>query len=254
MAIKTYIVRSLLGVFLTITSLPVFGQPFADHSRPAQFLELQLHGLVGGSYLTNNYRSIFPVIRELDTTMGVSYGLGAGAVIPFRDFFGVGTELNLVVNHNRADIFTSNFTVQSASNLYLRNCYYGLNVPLYLTWRFNIGEGVRWNVDFGAYYSYGLGGSQEQALYRSLVNDLGQLVYQEEHYKPDFYNSDATFQNSYHRADLGLHFATGLTFHRHFFLAARAQIGVKNIAFVDNAITTPRVHTVSFLIQTGWKF
>lgn len=248
------ILHSFLTLILALVGLAASSQPFADHSRPARFLELQLHGLVGGSYLTNNYRGIFPAIRELDTTMGISYGLGAGAVLPFRDYFGIGTEINFVMNHNRADIFTSNFTIQSASNLYLRNSYYGINVPVYLTWRFNIGEGVRWNVDFGGYYSYGLGGSQKQALYRSLVNDLGQLVYQEEHFKPDFYNSDATFQNSFHRADLGLHLATGLTFHRHFFLAARAQFGLKNIAFIENGISIPSVHTVSFLIQTGWKF
>lgn len=251
---RNNIIRPCLIVIMTLLSTSLFAQKFVDHSRPAHFLETQVHGFVGGSYLTDNYMSVFPVIRELDRTMGVSYGLGAAATFVFRDYFGLGTEINFIANHNRADIFTSNFTVQSASNLYLRNTYYNINVPIFLTWRFNIADGVRWNVDFGGYYAYGICGTQKQALYRSLVNELGQLVYQEEHFKPDFFNSDGTFQNRFRRGDLGVHVATGLTFHRHFFLGARAQFGLKNIAFVENGITTPEIHTVSFLIQTGWKF
>lgn len=246
--------RLSLIVIIAALSVSASAQEFVDHSRTSKLIEVQLHGFVGGSFLTDNYMSLFPVIRELDTTMGVSYGMGAGGTINFRDFFGVGTELNFIANYNRASIFTSNFNIQSSSNLFLRNTYYIINVPLFLTWRFNIANGVRWNIDLGAYYSYGVGGYQKQSLYRSLVNELGQLVYQQDKFKPHFFNSDGTFQNRFYRGDLGAHVATGLTFHRHFFLGARAQIGIKNIAYVENGISTPEVHTVSFLIQVGWKF
>lgn len=226
---------------------------FVSFTPAKQFVEVDIHLLGGGSGLTQNYASCFHEIREINNSMGGSYGIGAGAVFGLNTFLGLGTEFNLLVNRCRMDMAVSNDDATSVSNVFLRNRYCYANVPVFMSFRFHVFGPVRWNVDAGLFYQYGLSGSQSQTIFNSVINDLGQLVPRVVKSKPDYFNSKNTFIHAFRRSDIGLHLSTALQFGSHFAVGARLQLGFKNVARTDG-IVCPRIHNYNFNALVAYKF
>lgn len=243
--------RIIAAVAVTLLPLVADAQ-FVDYGAPSQFVETDVHILGGTTGIIQNYGSAFSEITEMNSSSGAGYGVGAGAVFGLRGWLGLGTELNFVVGHNKLNMAVGN-NITSVSNIFIRNRYVYTNIPVYMSFRFNILTGLRWNIDAGLYYSYGIAGSQKQTIYNSSVNELGQIVPRVETSRPGYFNDSNTFINSFRRSDIGLHLATSLLFGRHVTLGVRSQIGFKNISFNDG-IRNPRIHNISLLAMVGYKF
>lgn len=229
-------------------------RPFVDTLAPSRFVNVGVHASVGNSTLTQNYRSSFPQISQLNVSAGWSFGAGANVEFGLRDFMWLGTEANLLIDNNSIDmIVNEDQSATSVSNIFLRNHYYYLNIPVYMSFKFNLAPTVRWNIDGGIYYSYGLGGNQRQNVYSSRVNEIGQLVATKYEIKTDYFNDSRSFINSYHRGDIGLHLATGLTFGSRISVGARMQFGFKNVANTVG-VTHPNIHNLSFTGTLGYWF
>lgn len=251
--INAIAVSAALVIMLILPAGRAHAQGFVSFAPAKQFVEVDVHLLGGGSGLTQNYASCFDEIRELNTSMGGSYGVGAGAVFGLNSFLGLGTEFNLLLNHCSMDMAVSNDDATTVSNIFLRNRYCYANIPVFLSFRFHVFGPVRWNVDAGLFYQYGLSGSQSQTIFNSEINDLGQLVPSVVKSKPDYFNSKDTFINSFRRSDIGLHLSTALQFGNHFAVGARLQVGFKNVARTDG-IVSPRIHNYNFSALAAYKF
>lgn len=245
----------ILVALMALAACPgrAYSQEFISFAPARQFLEVDVHLLGGGSGITQNYASCFSEIREINNSMGGSCGIGAGAVFGLNTFLGLGTEFNLLVNHSRTDMGVSNDDATSVSNVFLRNRYCYANIPVFMSFRFHILGPIRWNIDAGLFYQYGISGSQSQTIFNSVINDLGQLVPRVVKSKPDYFNSKDTFIHSYRRSDIGLHLSTALQFGRHFAIGARIQFGFKNVARTDG-IVCPRIHNYDFHALAAYKF
>lgn len=228
-------------------------RPFLDTSTPDKFLEMRAYAQAGGSTVSQNYIKCFPEINELNVSMGTAVGAGVGAQFLIRDFLAFGTELNLLVNNFNTDIAVTGPEMSSVSSVFLKNRYCTINFPVFASVRFNLLRGLKWNVDFGAYYTYGLSGRQRQSLYDSRVNDIGQLVMHVNRNRVDYYDGGEAFIHSYSRGDIGLHLATGLSFGRHVFVSLKSQIGLKNVVKGYGTVK-PNVHNVNILVAGGWRF
>lgn len=228
-------------------------QQFVDKGAPASLLETDVHFLIGGSAQTQNYMSSFAPIREINTTMGAAWGVGATGEINLRNFLAIGTQLNVFQGNNRLDIAVSNDNATNMSNVFLRNRYYYFNVPVYMSFRFNVTRGLRWNVDGGLYYQYGFAGSQKQSVYSSMVNELGQLVNRVVVTKPSFFDDNGTFINQFRRSDIGLHIATSLLFVRKFSFGVVGTFGFKNISYTSG-IVNPNIHNITLMASLGYHF
>ena len=240
---------------MAFASMPVRaeGHVTVDKSRPDDFIDFDVHALVGGSYIMENYVSCYPEISDLNAGMGAAFGVGAGVRFNIRGYLGLGTELNFTRNAAKMDMAVVGSDRNSVSNVFQRNSYYKVDLPVYLTFMFNLSGTVKWNVDAGMYYSYGTGGKQKNTIYDTRANELGQLMMSVTNYKADFYNDSRAFINSYHRRDIGIHLATGLTFGGHLKVGVRAHIGCSNIAY-STGIVKPSSHTLDFLGLVGWQF
>lgn len=245
----------ILVALMALAACPgrAYSQEFISFAPARQFLEVDVHLLGGGSGITQNYASCFSEIREINNSMGGSYGIGASAVFGLNTFLGLGTEFNLLVNHSRTDMGVSNDDATSVSNVFLRNRYCYANIPVFMSFRFHVLGPIRWNIDAGLFYQYGISGSQSQTIFNSVINDLGQLVPRVVKSKPDYFNSKDTFIHSYRRSDIGLHLSTALQFGRHFAIGARIQFGFKNVARTDG-IVCPRIHNYDFHALAAYKF
>ena len=226
---------------------------FIDTSAPDDFIELRAYALGGGSTITQNYISCFPQINQLNVSMGPALGAGASAQFALRDYIAIGTEFNLLINNYSTEMVVTSENVSSVSTIFLDYRYYTVNIPVFASMRFNIARRVKWNVDLGLYYSYGLGGRNDQTIYDARINEIGQLVTRVDRDRVDYYNDRRSFICSSGRGDLGLHLGTGLTFGNHFLLGARMQLGFYNVAKTDG-LTRPNIHNFAITVQAGYKF
>lgn len=222
-------------------------------SAQRPLFNLYTHVLIGGSYLTENYRKCFSEISDLNTVMGPACGVGVGARFNIRPFLGLGTELNFTRNFDKMDIAVVGDDNRSVSNVFQRNVYWRLDFPVYMSYINRLGAKVEWNIDAGLYYAYGTGGSQKNNIYHTTANDLGQLMMSMTSYDTGFYNDPKAFINYYRRGDIGLHLATGLTFSGHLRVGARAHIGMSNAARTTGLVR-PASHNMDFMAMLGWMF
>lgn len=229
-------------------------KPFIDHSKPSRFIETGVHAIMGGSTVTQNFTSCFPAISQLSQNMGLSVGVGADAEIFFTNFIALGVEANFFCNNWKMDLAIADDDATSISNCFVRNNFYTFNFPIYASFKFNLGSRVRWNVDAGAYYTYGLGGRNKWTLYSAHVNSLGQLITTITNEKASYYNSRDAFIASSYRGDIGVHLSTGFTFAGKVSVSVRGQFGCKNQAHVYESVVTPRVHNISVSGSVGYIF
>ncbi len=245
----------MAGLLMTI--LVAFGasaQSFVDYGPAPRFLELEIHGIAGNSRITENYVGCFPMISQMNTSPGTSLGVGVAAVFGLRNWLGLGTEANILRGNYRMDLAVSAEDGSSMSNIFLRNGMTYLEIPLYLQFRFNIARNVRWRVNGGVYYAYGLAGHQSQDIYNAQVNQLGQLVSTSISIKPSYFCNGSTFINAFRRSDIGIHLATSLLFGR-VSIGGRLGIGLKNIAYIPGGrgIVTPNIHNINYTLTVGYR-
>ena len=248
------ILSALVCLAAAISSAASDYTPFIDHSKPERLLNFDIHALLGGVTVTQNYRSCFPQISEMAITTGVSTGAGATAHAAITNFISLGTEVNFLINYYRMNLAVADDDATSITDVFVRNHFYTLNFPVYITLDFNLGGNVKWNVDAGGYYSYGLSGSSKSTLYSAQVNPMGQLITTYTNGRADYYNSEETFITSFYRGDYGLHLATGLMFRQRVKVGVRMQIGFKNVANTFDAVRRPNTHNFNFFGTLGWCF
>lgn len=240
-------------IFCSILCLWALSAVCADEVETEKFITVNVHLMGGASYATNNYRGCFPEITDINSSMGPLFGAGVEGVFRLGSHAGLGTGLNLTRNQRRMDIAVTGAGKPSVSNVFQRNIYWELDFPVYFRWDTRLAEGVDWNVDGGLYYAYGISGNQKNVIYDAKTNDLGQLITSRTELKTGYYSNEQAFINSYTRADIGLHIATGLTFKQKFTVGVRSHIGLKNVA-KTNGLVKPSSHNISLQAMIGWNF
>ena len=255
---KILMLNRITSAILVVSAI-VFGSlvahsgDFVDFSPAKEFIELDAYAIAGTSNVIQNYSSEFPQIQNLSVNMGASLGLGARAVFGFREYLGLGTSLNLMVNNYSVDMAVLGSDNRSMSSVYIDNQFYSLNIPVFMSFRFNIDKSVRWVVDGGFYYAYGFAGTQKQHIYRAEMNAMNELVPQLVSIKTDYFHSHETFINSFNRGDIGLHIATQMNFGSHFIVGIQYQLGLKNSS-QTYGISNPSVHNQYLHAKVGYRF
>lgn len=252
--LRNIVITAAIITATALRSVAADNAPFVSHAAPSKFIDLDIHAMIGGSTVTQNYSDCFSAISEINLSMGTAFGIGATARFSFTNFIGMGVEANFMINNYRMSLAVADDDATSITNCFVRNHYYTANFPVYISLNFNLGSVVRWNIDAGLYYTYGLSGRSKSTLYNARVNELGQLITSVTNQKASYYNSPDAFIASSYRGDIGLHIATGFTFMRRYSVGVRSQIGFKNESHAYNAIKQPNVHNINLLCSLGYHF
>lgn len=250
--------RKLKALFLsaaiTVAAVPAAqAADFVDFARASRLIEVDVHALGGMSSVIQNYQSKFPQIQNLNQNLGGSFGLGFRAVFGVRGYLGFGTALDIVTNTYNIDMAVIGSDKSSMSAVFIDNRNFYANIPVFVSFRFNVDRSVRWSVDAGLYYAYGFAGTQKQRIYRAETNAMNEMVPQFQYVRTDYFHSPATFINAYNRGDLGLHLATGINFGPHLVVGVRYQLGIKNSSRSIGVIN-PGVHNQCFHGVVGYRF
>lgn len=250
---QSYITKLMVGIVMLASTLSATAGDFFCKGPAPKFIEVEVHAMAGSSKMIQNYASCFEEIHDLNNAVGTAWGFGAALEFGLRDYLALGTQINLLTFNSRQNMIVANQAATASSTVFLSNRSHYLNFPVYLSFRFHPASNILWNVDFGAYYSYGLGGHQRQIFSNTVVNELGDLVSDISVNKPSFFNDNRTFINRFDRGDGGIYLATGLNFARHYHLGVRSTIGCKNISQTDG-IKNPNIHNITLLFVVGYRF
>ncbi|MBD5297902.1 MAG: PorT family protein [Bacteroides sp.] len=244
---------ALVVSMMLASAAGVSAADFVDFSKSDKLIEVDVHAFGGAGSVTQNYKKLFPQIRNLNVNMGGSGGLGFRAVFGLRNYLGFGTSLDVTMNTYNMDMTVMGSDNASMSALFIDNRAYYVNIPVFVSFRFNVAENVRWSVDGGFYYAYGFAGSQKQRIYRADTNAMGELVAQTQSVKTGYFHSPSTFINAFNRGDLGLHLATYVNFGPHLVVGAKYQYGVKNISR-PLGVENPSIHNHYLHGVVGYRF
>ena len=113
-----------------------------DHSVAEKFLDTEAHLLVGGSYVTDNYKSCYPQITDLNNSMGTAWGIGVGVKFNISSFLGIGTEFNYIRNSGKMDTAVTGDGEPNVSNVFIKNTYRIIDIPIYSSFTFNLASSV----------------------------------------------------------------------------------------------------------------
>lgn len=227
--------------------------PFIDTRRPDNFVELDIHAGVGAYSMLQNYGSAVPDCADFTLTPGALTQIGAGAVLPIRGFFAVGTGIDFNINNFYYSMTVLHPAAGTLNTLYTRNHFYSFDVPLFLSFRFNLGTKVRWDNELGSYLTFGVGGHTKTTAYTSSTNELGQSQVSEVHYDRDYYNDDDAIINGVAKLDWGLHLGTGIVVNRNFMLKCVMHLGAHDLA-KNFGVLSVHNHTLNLTFKAGWVF
>lgn len=249
--------RKFIAATLAVIAMlmPAVAQSQLIHyGKPDKFIETQVHLLMGGSYVTENYKSCFKEISDVNNSMGFAWGVGFRAKFNITSFVGIGTELNYLRNTGKMEIST--VTTNQVTNNSVKNNFRTFNIPIFASFTFNLAPSVKWTADGGLFMSLGIGGKQKVTTYTAMMNDLGQLITAGPvTQKKDYYKDDNGFLNSYRDFDMGLHLGTGLSFMNKVSIGVRCQFGFRNVAMsTSTAKVTPNSHNVNIFATAGYIF
>ena len=248
----TLLFAVICSVFISRAEQPA---SIIDFGPAKKSIEVSVHILAGSSGVIQNYKATFPEIKNLNSNMSIAPGIGARATFGLRDYLGITTEANFQsYGYNMDMAVLDDDDSRSMSSVFVNNRMYYFNIPVCMTLRMNVARSVRWNIDLGAYYSYGFAGRQKQDIYHAEISQIGQLVAEKVEIKSDYFRSNATFQNAFKRGDIGIHFGSSLDFGPHLSVGFRLQTGLKNIAYTPSGIKNPAVRNIALQGMLGWRF
>lgn len=228
--------------------------PMYDSRRTEKWIEVDLHAGVGITGILQNYGSKIPGITDMMLSPGCQMRGGLGVRINLNTSFGLATGLEFGINNFRQALsMLLSEPSGSMSSLYITNHFYQFTVPIYVSWRFNIGRRMMWNVDLGWYLAEGTGGDLKASGYTTGENNLGQPVVLHAEYKTKYFEKNQPLFNGVRNFDCGLHVGTGLVYRHKYTLNAVLELGARNLA-INRGVHDFKYHNLSLMFQAGYIF
>lgn len=227
-------------------------RPFMDTSRSDDFVEVELHALAGATTVSQNYSDCVPAMTEMHVTPGWGAGIGASVSFVIRDFLALGTQFDLRMSNNRYDM-TLLSPSERTSTLYLDNRFYDINIPIFISLRFNVADNVKWTVSGGTFFALGFGGHQKADIYNTYNNSLGQMVTSHIYEKHEYFGDEFPVIHNVADFDIGMYLATALVVNRHYTVGVDFQLGLRDLA-KNTAVFEPTVYNRSCLFKVGYIF
>lgn len=250
MKLTTLAIISIL-TFTTFTANAT--TPCVDTSRPDKIVYIGFHIGDGASSIRQNYASQIPGTSDFSLTPGNSNTFGASALLPIRNFFGIGTGIDFCINNHSWSLTTLNDNASTLNTVYSRSHFYTLETPAYLDFMFNVGSNVQWHNELGVFFSFGLDGKNRSRSYASYTNSLGQSQVTESEYVRNYFNDDNPVINSVKKNDWGLHVGTGIVAANHFSLKAVFHAGAANVAN-NTGVFNISTHNIGIVFKAGYIF
>lgn len=204
---KKFILSSLC-VFL---SLAASASDFFSTAAPDKFFGI---GVRLGFNTSNSTIGKGPDLWN-HSSWGTGFDAGVVADIAFRDFLTIQPGF---FYESRSSSYTYIWSRPGSQQEVVvgHALNYTFQVPVIASVRFNVTDNVRWSLDIGPTFSFGIGKS-----------DKGK------YFLPTEFTYDEGYYKNRHKFEVGLKMGTGLTIRKHYYLGVHYVAGMRDVYKVD---------------------
>lgn len=211
-----------------VLALFSFGQAtafdFHDTSMPERLFTFGLRASVNTSNLSDNYGSAIEDIHLKQNKWKAGFSFGAVVDLHVRNFFALQPGLFIQTRNNSYSYLLANekngyFSVYEGDR---NSCH--LQVPILASLRMPINASIQWQIDFGPYFLFGLGGDNECDYYSLSFSDAA-LKNEQASIKTDYFGRDG-FAKDY---DWGFKMGTGVVYNNHYYIGIHYEAGCRNV-------------------------
>lgn len=239
---------SLLNDTIMMQPLPVY-----DASHPQKIVRFTPVVSVGSSSALNNYRTVVPGLTDMQTSPGFMLHAGLHVNFFIHRSLALTTGLEGSINNSRIALGIIDGSSNSIGSAYISHHYYEAVVPVYVSFRLNLGWRIKGMFGVGAYLAKGIDGTTKTSGYTSGINSLGQPVIDHLYYKRDYYSENMSVVNSVKDFDFGPRISAGFIFRHRITWNLVFQTSARNLAINHNVLDINYRH-ISYALEVGYTF
>ena len=216
---------------MALASTSAFAADLVDKSASSSLLDF---GVRAGWNTSGQSVSLDDVPGKVNFDLGSGFTIGAVADLNVRNFFSIQPG---VFYENRSfdySIIDNRPSQQTIHSIYGHTRFNLISIPVLASFKFNISNTVKWFVEAGPYFAFGMGGDDDveeisASVASSTTGGTSQYIYKP--YTRDYYGNDLDQSEWQHeKFHWGLKAGTGLKMFKHFVVGIHYQFGFNNIS------------------------
>lgn len=183
---KRDIIRTIF-IFISIfsTSLFTYADDFVDYDAPRKMVSVGVRLGVNTSSVGINFDDIYGDMKHFNNDWHAGFDAGAVVNLNIRNYFTLQPGFFFQNKSYNSTLITANFDEGKLKNSFHHSRYYYFQIPILASFRFNISHGLKWLVDVGPYFAFGLGGDTKVETYSTEIKEDGSSVINRAEYKHD---------------------------------------------------------------------
>ncbi|MDD2961010.1 MAG: porin family protein [Muribaculaceae bacterium] len=220
----------IVALFLFATCFnQLTASEFMDSSPASKPIGLGIRLGITSSSVGMNTKDIYPDLKKGITEWGAGFEVGAVVNLNIKNFFTLQPGFFFQNKSYNSTLINMNSANQKLENALGHSRFYYFQIPVLCSFRFNITNELKWNVDFGPYFAFGIGGDTKYESFSTEINN-GNAIIESRDYKYDYFGDSNSYNVRMKSFDWGFKIGTGLTFLQHYSLSVYYNIGCKNVA------------------------
>lgn len=176
-----------------------------------------------------NFNEIFPDVKKGYTEWKTGFDIGAVVDLNITKFLTLQPGFFFQNRSYDYTIIAVDYNNGSLSDKFGHTRSYHFQIPILLSLRLNLSNDFRWNLEFGPYIAFGLGGDNKIESYSTQVTNNGHSIINVGYERDYFSESDGNIVGM-QKFDWGFKMGTAFTFRKHYSLGIHYSAGCKNIA------------------------
>lgn len=236
------------------TTISAQSVPFFDTARPASILTFGIRAGLNSSGISTNYTALQPELIQSNFYWRSGFQAGGVADLNIRKFLAL--QVGLFWENRSYDSSMMAATAQEdyMGSLFAHTRFNYISIPVLLSFRFNIIPQAIWSVDAGCYWAHGISGKKKMDSYIAFGEEEGQLVFDHQISRPDYFDADPKEFLSVNRADLGIKVGTGLTVLQRYVISVYYQRSLRNIAKNFDGGPLYKLRNCCWSVNLGYNF
>lgn len=223
--------KIILSVILALASASAFATDLVDKSASSSLLTF---GVRAGWNSSGQSVSLDDVPGKTNFNWGSGFVLGAVADLNVRNFFSIQPGIFYENRSFDYSVIDNRPSQQMLHTIYGHTRFNLISIPVLASFKFNVSNTVKWFVEAGPYFAFGLGGDDEVEdisvnVSSSMDDGVSNYIYNP--YTRDYYGNDPDESDWQHETfHWGLKAGTGLKMFKHFVVGIHYQFGFNNIS------------------------
>lgn len=200
-----------------------------------------------------NLNKLYSDTKKGYTEWGTGFEAGAVVNLNIRDYLTLQPGFFFQNRSYDYTIISANMSTGTLADRFGHTRSYYFQIPVLASFRFNLSDDVRWHIDLGPYFAFGLGGKNKMETFATVVGDP--VIVENKQYERDFFTDSDGNMIGMKTYDWGIKWGTAFTFKNHYYFGIHYSMGFRNLANNHaNFLKDPSAKNKSWTFTLGYDF